>query len=338
MGDVEDDHRWEDAIDVDDSDLLLLPAHPPPPPPFLLSALLQTLTLTQPLPPSSTKTLPRRRRPASSPARRRVQASMRRRSSAPSAVAAPCVIGSRLEPQMRRDDPPSDLVDAEDGDFTLDPWLSAIDSLGEDHAASVRRIGSIKTSSIDRIPHFKKLGNQVVGVVKLCTPNGLGDLFSYSEGKDPTGMIGAFVHRKVISDGNLGGGISVGCVLILKQVVVFCPARSVCYLNVTINNIVKLFTKDCGPCHKQVISSFTARSHIAGKFLETHGNHLEEQSERDALMRRRIETGNACIEETSTSWACERMASRSKTAEVATTMAIKTSHLLQKLQDLLRGI
>lgn len=31
-------------------------------------------------------------------------------------------------------------------------------------------------------------------------------------------MIGAFVHRKVISDGNLGGGISVGCVLILKQV------------------------------------------------------------------------------------------------------------------------
>lgn len=31
-------------------------------------------------------------------------------------------------------------------------------------------------------------------------------------------MIGAFVHRKVILDGNLGGGISVGCVLILKQV------------------------------------------------------------------------------------------------------------------------
>lgn len=61
--------------------------------------------------------------------------------------------------------------------------------------------------------------------------------------------------------------------------------------------------------------------------------NLEQQSKRDALMRRRVERGNACIEETSTSWACERMASRSKTAEVATTMAIKTSHLLQKLQD-----
>nr|CAD1817781.1 unnamed protein product [Ananas comosus var. bracteatus] len=266
MGDVEDDHRWEDAIDVDDSDLLLLPRSSSSSSSYLppLRPCSQTLTLTPTTPnPPPPKPSLAAAGPASSWTRRRR-----------SGLYAPEI----LRPLRR--------------------CRLASSALGEHHAASVRRIGSIKTSSIDRIPYFKKLGDQVVGVVKSCTPNGLGDLFLTL--KDPTGMIGAFVHRKVISDGNLGGGISVGCVLILKQVVVFCPARSVCYLNVTINNIVKLFTKDCGPCHKQVISSFTARSHIAAKHMKTN---LEQQSERDALMRRRIETGNACIEETSTSWA-----------------------------------
>ena len=102
--------------------------------------------------------------------------------------------------------------------------------------------------------------------------------------QDPTGTIGATIHRRAISEGEFGKRISVGAVLVLQkvgvshlllefhitlnadfpllscdletsvtisnvgmtneclfyQVAVFSPSRSACYLNVTLNNIVKV--------------------------------------------------------------------------------------------------
>ncbi|KAG1328108.1 hypothetical protein COCNU_01G020420 [Cocos nucifera] len=99
-------------------------------------------------------------------------------------------------------------VDEEDGDFKLNPWLCALEFLGASYFL-VSPIGSIKMRSVEQVP-------QVVGIIKSCTPNGLGDLFLTL--KDPTGTIGASVHHKVLTESNLGSDISVGCVLILEQV------------------------------------------------------------------------------------------------------------------------
>ncbi|KAL6181432.1 hypothetical protein ACLB2K_048087 [Fragaria x ananassa] len=58
--------------------------------------------------------------------------------------------------------------------------------------------------------------------------------------------VGATIHRKALSEGEFGKSISVGAVLVLQKVAVFSPSRSACYLNVTLNNIVKVISKDSG--------------------------------------------------------------------------------------------
>ncbi|KAM5570415.1 hypothetical protein ABKV19_011192 [Rosa sericea] len=131
--------------------------------------------------------------------------------------------------------------DEEDDDFAADSWLRALDSEGG--GGSRTSLGSIK----------KGLGThrvaKVVAMIKSCTPNGLGDLMLTL--KDPTGTIGASIHRKALSEGEFGKSISVGAVLVLQKVAMFSPSQSACYLNVTLNNIVKVISKDSGPLATQ---------------------------------------------------------------------------------------
>ncbi|KAL0397289.1 UNVERIFIED_CONTAM: hypothetical protein Scaly_0177300 [Sesamum calycinum] len=83
---------------------------------------------------------------------------------------------------------------------------------------------------------------EVVAVVKSCTPNGLGGLMVLL--KDPTGTVGASIHHKVLSESEFGKNISIGSVLILQKVAVFAPVRSAHYLNITLKNMVKVFSQD----------------------------------------------------------------------------------------------
>ncbi|CAL9108036.1 unnamed protein product [Musa textilis] len=264
---AEEPIRWEDAIDVDDSDLLhlLVPSSSssphPHPRPHTLSSLPPPLRPCSRFPPP-----PQTLAPVPSPSPPFVHRSAKEPSPL-SAITTPLIPGPagavqaamrRQSASARRDSPLSDDhrmddrgmdLDEEDGDFKLNPWLCALEFLGED-CDLVWPIDSIKTRATARVP-------QVVGIVKSCSPNGLGNLFLTL--KDPTGSIGASIHHGVFSDCNLDGDITVGCALILKQVVAFCPARSIRYLNATSKNVVKLINKDCGPPRKQILASFTAR-------------------------------------------------------------------------------
>ncbi|XP_077210574.1 nuclear localized protein [Tasmannia lanceolata] len=149
-------------------------------------------------------------------------------------------------------------LDAEDQDFKQNPWFCAMDFLAieADFAMRSPLLCSIDTiRSTDRIP-------QVVGIVKSCTPNGLGDLIVTL--KDPSGTIGASIHRKVLLESEFGRDISVGAVVILKQVVVFSPTRSARYLNVTLNNVVKIISKDSGPPPQQRFPASSVRCAASG--------------------------------------------------------------------------
>lgn len=160
-------------------------------------------------------------------------------------------------------------------DILLDPWLCALRFLGEDRARQPIGIGAIRGErALYRAP-------LVVGMVTSCAPTGLGALFLNL--KDQTGTIGASVHKKVISDGNLGNGISVGSVIVLKEVAVFRPSRTACYLNVTQQNVVKVLQVDS--VSKQVISSSTTESQLpaakcseAGRFACLGDNHMERRT------------------------------------------------------------
>ncbi|PWA36886.1 hypothetical protein CTI12_AA595590 [Artemisia annua] len=123
----------------------------------------------------------------------------------------------------------------EDEDFNRGPWLSAIDGC----------LGDIKKNL-----NKGKL-EQVIAIVKSCTPNVLGDLTLTLKDlsvtlKDLSGTIGGLIHHKIIDEGgpSYGKDITVGAVLILANVSVFSPKSSIHYLNITMRNVVKVFHKD----------------------------------------------------------------------------------------------
>ncbi|KAH9763453.1 nuclear localized protein 1 [Citrus sinensis] len=118
----------------------------------------------------------------------------------------------------------------EDEDFSQNPWLFAVDFVrsqglvGVDGVAIGTPLSQIKNGMIngDRV-------SQIVAIVKSTTPNGLGDMMATL--KDPTGTIDASIHRRVLTEGELGKDLSVA---------VFSPSRSACCLNITVSNIVKI--------------------------------------------------------------------------------------------------
>ncbi|XP_057432968.1 uncharacterized protein LOC130725797 [Lotus japonicus] len=117
-------------------------------------------------------------------------------------------------------------------DFHSNAWLSALQLGG-----SATPLGSI-THHLERV-------DLIVAVIKSCTPNGFGDVSVTL--KDPTGTVGASVHHKVFTESEFAKDINVGSVMLIQKVAVFSPRKSNCYLNITLPNIVKVFSSDCGP-------------------------------------------------------------------------------------------
>ncbi|XP_054822054.1 uncharacterized protein LOC129320564 isoform X2 [Prosopis cineraria] len=132
--------------------------------------------------------------------------------------------------------------DNNDHDFNTNPWHCALDWLRREGMVDRNSVPfGTPLSSIKKHINIERVG-QVIAVIKSCAPNGLGDLVVTL--KDPSGTIGASVHRKVFTEGELGNDIKVGSVLVLQKVAVFSPTRSVCYLNITLCNVVKIFSED----------------------------------------------------------------------------------------------
>ncbi|KAJ0057786.1 hypothetical protein NL108_000592 [Boleophthalmus pectinirostris] len=63
--------------------------------------------------------------------------------------------------------------------------------------------------------------------------------------KDPTGEMQGTVHRRLLED--RAGELKAGAVLLLKQVGVFSPSHRNHYLNVTPNNLLRIYSPD-GAC------------------------------------------------------------------------------------------
>ncbi|GKA30417.1 hypothetical protein Tco_0716722 [Tanacetum coccineum] len=126
----------------------------------------------------------------------------------------------------------------EDDDFTRAPWLSAIDYVNVD--------GGIVTGCFGDVKKFLKNGKleQIVAVIKSCTPNALGDLTVTL--KDLSGTISGTIHYKVLTEERFAKAFTVGSAF---ELIMFCfsPKQSTHhYLNITKKNMVKVFHKDGG--------------------------------------------------------------------------------------------
>nr|GEY41881.1 hypothetical protein [Tanacetum cinerariifolium] len=127
----------------------------------------------------------------------------------------------------------------EDEDFNSGSWVSATDYV---HAT-----GGIVSGCFGDIKNFlnnRKL-DEVVTIVKSCSPNMLGDLTMTM--KDILGTIPETIHYKVIDEGGYEKDITVRAALILDNVLIFSPKPSMQYLNITKKSVVKIFRKDTVP-------------------------------------------------------------------------------------------
>ncbi|GKA52688.1 hypothetical protein Tco_0746003 [Tanacetum coccineum] len=127
----------------------------------------------------------------------------------------------------------------EDDNFTRAPWLSVINYVNVD--------GGIVTGCFKDVKKFLKNGKleQIVAVIKSCTPNALGDLTVTL--KDLSGTISDTIHYKVLTEERFAKAFTIESALILHNVSVFSPKQSNHhYLNITKKNMLKVFHKDGG--------------------------------------------------------------------------------------------
>nr|GEU71359.1 hypothetical protein [Tanacetum cinerariifolium] len=111
----------------------------------------------------------------------------------------------------------------------------------------VHATGGIVTGCLGDIKNFMKIRKleQVVAIVKSCSPNVIDDLTVPME--DLSSTIPGAIHNKVIGDRGYGKDITVGAAMILANVSVFTPKPSKHYLNIPMRNVVKVFRKNTVP-------------------------------------------------------------------------------------------
>ncbi|GKC19879.1 transposase, MuDR, MULE transposase domain protein [Tanacetum coccineum] len=124
----------------------------------------------------------------------------------------------------------------EDDDFKSGSWVSVTNY--------VNAFGGTVTGCLGDIKNFLKNEklDQVVAIVKSCSPNVLGDLTVTM--KDLSGTIPGTISHKVIDEGGYGKDITVGAAMILANVSVFTHKPSKHYLNIAMRNVVEVFRKD----------------------------------------------------------------------------------------------
>nr|GEV74951.1 hypothetical protein [Tanacetum cinerariifolium] len=124
----------------------------------------------------------------------------------------------------------------EDGDFNSGAWVSATNY--------VNAFAGTVTGCLGDIDNFlkKEKLEQVVAIVKPCSPNMLGDLNVTL--KDLPSTIPRTIHYKVFDVGSYENDITIGVAMILANVFVFTPKPSQHYLNITMRNVIEVFCKD----------------------------------------------------------------------------------------------
>nr|GEY97794.1 GPCR kinase [Tanacetum cinerariifolium] len=127
-------------------------------------------------------------------------------------------------------------VVGDDDDFKSAAWVSATNY--------VNTFGGTVTGCLGDVNNFLKNRKLelVVGIVKSCSSNMLGDLNVTMQ--DLSGTIPGTIHHKVIGKGVYGKDITVGAAMILTNVSIFSSNPSKHYLNITMRNVVEVFRKD----------------------------------------------------------------------------------------------
>nr|GEW27398.1 hypothetical protein [Tanacetum cinerariifolium] len=119
-----------------------------------------------------------------------------------------------------------------------------VEDVGEDADFNSGAWGGTVTGCLGDIDNFlkKEKLEQVIAIVKSCSPNALRDLNVTL--KDLSGTVPGTINYKVLNVGSYGKNIIVGAAMILANVSVFTHKPSKHYINITKRNVVEVFRKD----------------------------------------------------------------------------------------------
>uniref|UniRef100_A0A8C5HWB5 Homologous recombination OB-fold protein OB-fold domain-containing protein n=1 Tax=Gouania willdenowi TaxID=441366 RepID=A0A8C5HWB5_GOUWI len=131
----------------------------------------------------------------------------------------------------------------EGGDFSGGGWAAMKAEMGLDERNSFCFLHTHSIVMVLRKAALKQLSrNKVPNMAVLLKSIILTHADAKAVFKDPTGEIQGTVHRRLLED--RAEELKVGAVLLLKQVGVFSPSHRNHYLNVTPNNLLRIYSPD----------------------------------------------------------------------------------------------
>ncbi|KAM6957169.1 uncharacterized protein hrob [Aplochiton taeniatus] len=128
----------------------------------------------------------------------------------------------------------------EEEEFSGGPWAAMKAEMGLDERNPSCFLQSYSVAMVKRKAALKQLAKNKVPNIAVILKN---ILHTHGDAKavfrDPTGEMQGTVHRRLLEDRQ--GELKAGAVLLLKQVGVFSPSNRNHYLNVTPNNLLRIY-------------------------------------------------------------------------------------------------
>ncbi|XP_066498651.1 homologous recombination OB-fold protein isoform X2 [Hoplias malabaricus] len=147
--------------------------------------------------------------------------------------------------RLRDEDPNSQV--SEEEEFAGGPWAVMKTEMGLDERNPSCFLHSYSIVMVLRKAALRQLVKNKVPNMAVVLKS---ILHTHADAKavfrDPTGEMQGTVHRRLLEDRQ--AELKIGAVLLLKQVGVFSPSHRNHYLNVTPNNLLKIYPPD-GPLH-----------------------------------------------------------------------------------------
>ncbi|KAL0993258.1 hypothetical protein UPYG_G00105310 [Umbra pygmaea] len=172
---------------------------------------------------------------------------------------------------------------SEEEDFSGGPWAAMKAEMGLDERNPSCFLHSYSVAMVLRKAALKQLSKNKVPNMAVVLKS---ILHTHADAKavfkDPTGEMQGTVHRRLLEDRL--GELKTGAVLLLKQVGVFSPSHRNHYLNVTPNNLLRIYAPDGSSHSTQTPMPPADKEHLLVSTHESSSVSLAPVSQMELLL------------------------------------------------------
>ncbi|XP_053095446.1 homologous recombination OB-fold protein isoform X2 [Pangasianodon hypophthalmus] len=202
-------------------------------------------------------------------------------------VAVPQTPAHGAVARLRSEVPSSQVNDEEE--FSVGPWAAMKAEMGLDERNPSCFLHSYSIVMVLRKAALRQLSKNKVPNMAVVLKS---IIHTHADAKavfrDPTGEMQGTVHRRLLEDRQ--GELKTGAVLLLKQVGVFSPSNRNHYLNVTPNNLLRIYPPG-GAVH-------ASSQHSQPALMELHYDDDDEEEEQSSIPAKLTVPANGVVQST----------------------------------------